>query len=259
MFLRLRLLLLLPIATLVACGGSSAPMIGTTAFTPVAGDYVITVGVGTVGQANFNGNLAVTGTTVSGVFRYANAAACVSNTQDIPFTGTSANSVLTLTSASFSNSVATFTIKLPLSNNNINQQLASGTAVISGGTCAMASSTLQAQLIPSFSGTWAITLTNPSNATATLQVTQSAVNADGQFPATGILTFPVSGCSTSTPDNTYTGLVGGATLQLKSSMFTNMSISATNASTPATVSIGGNIGGSSLSTCINTYSGSMTQ
>ena len=115
---RLRLLLLFPVVTLIACGGSSAPTIGTIAYTPVAGDYVLTVGVGTASQANFNGNLAVSGTTVSGVFRYANVSGCVSTTQDIPFTGTFANSVLTLTSATFSNGVATFTIKLPLSNNS---------------------------------------------------------------------------------------------------------------------------------------------
>jgi hypothetical protein len=230
---RLRLLLLLPLATLIACGGST-PVIGTVAYTPVTGDYVITVGVGTAGAANFNGNLTVSGTTVSGVFRYANVAACVPATQDIPFTGTFANSVLTLTSATFSNSVATFTIKLPLSNNTVGQQLASGTSVITGGTCALASSTLQAQLVPSFNGTWAVALTNPS-ATATLQVTQSAANADGQFPATGTIT-----CAGSSP-TALTGLVSGASLQLATTAQGNPIVTANYTTVPATVSAcGGN-------------------
>jgi hypothetical protein len=202
----------------------------------VAGDYVITVGVGTAGQANFNGNLAVSGTAVSGVFRYANVAACVPATQDIPFTGSFANSVLTLTSASFSNSVATFTIKLPLSNNNINQQIASGTSVIAGGTCALASSTLQAQLIPTFNGNWTVTLTSPSAATATLQVTQSAANADGQFPASGTITCPGSG------PTALTGLVSGASLQLATTAQGSPIVTANNSAVPVTVSACGGTG-----------------
>jgi multidrug efflux pump subunit AcrA (membrane-fusion protein) len=256
---RLRFLLLLPIATLIACGESSYPSSGGGNATPVAGDYVITVGVGTASQANFNGNIAVSGKIVSGVFRYNNVSTCVSGAQDIPFTGSVTGNVLTLTSASFSNSVATFTINLPLSNNTNNQQLASGTSVIAGGTCALASSTLQAQFIPSYTGTWTATLTSPSNATATLAIVESATaDADGQFPATGVLTFSVSPCSSSTPDSTYTGVVSGATLQLKSSMFANMSITANNAETPVTVSIGGDIGGTNLSACLATYGGTMT-
>jgi hypothetical protein len=232
---RLRLLLLLPLATLIACGGST-PVIGTVAYTPVSGDYVITVGVGTAGAANFNGSLTVSGTSVSGVFRYANVSACVPVTQDIPFTGTFANSVLTLTSATFSNSVATFTIKLPFSNNSVNQQLASGTSVIAGGTCALASSTLQAQLIPSFNGTWAVTLTSPSNATASLQVTQSAANADGQFPATGTIT-----CAGSGP-TALTGLVSGPNLQLATTALGSPIVTANYTAVPATVSACGGSG-----------------
>jgi len=259
MLSRLRFLLLLPVATLIACGGASTPPTGTS-YTPVGGDYLITVGVGTAGASTFAGNLTVSGSSVSGVFRYSNVAACVSAAQDIAFTGSFQSNVLTLTSASFANSVATLSIKLPLSSNNLNQQIASGTSVITGGTCALASSTLQAQLIPSYSATWTATLTSPSAATASLVVVESTTaNADGQYPATGVLTFSVSPCSTATPDNTYTGVVSGASLQLKSALYSNMTVTANNAATPVSVSIGGDIGGSNLSSCINTYTGTMTQ
>ncbi|MGA1983689.1 MAG: hypothetical protein ABSG84_14635 [Acidobacteriaceae bacterium] len=261
MFSRLRFLLLLPVATLLACGGASSPPTGTS-YTPVAGDYVITVGVGTAGQANFNGDLVVNNTSVCpvssvcGVFLYNGASACTGG-QPISFTGSFSSNVLTLTSASFSGSVATLSITLPLSNNNLGQQLAGGNSVITGGTCSLASSTLQAQLIPSYTGTWSATVSGPSAATATLQVIQSTTaNADGEFPATGVLTFNPTGCTSAAPDNTYTGVVSGASLQLKSSQY-NVSVTANNAVTPATVTIGGDINGGG-SSCMTAFTGTMT-
>ena len=58
MFARLRFLLLLPLTTLLACGGSSSPAIGT-AFNPIGGDYVITVAPGTANAGTFTGALTV--------------------------------------------------------------------------------------------------------------------------------------------------------------------------------------------------------
>ena len=241
MLSRLRFLLLLPVATLIACGGASTPPTGTS-YTPVGGDYLITVGVGTAGASTFAGNLTVSGSSVSGVFRYSNVAACVSAAQDIAFTGSFQSNVLTLTSASFANSVATLSIKLPLSSNNLNQQIASGTSVITGGTCALASSTLQAQLIPSYQGTWVVSLTSPSAATASLQVTQSTTaNADGEFLATGSIT-----CAGGSPTQ-LTGLVGGATLQLAilttpPALPGSPVVTANNTAIPATVAACGGSG-----------------
>jgi hypothetical protein len=233
MFSRLRLFLLLPIATLIACG-SSSPSAGTS-FTPASGDYVILVSIGTAGQSTFTGNLAVSGSSVSGVFRYLNpGTVCVSPSQDIAVTGTFANSVMTLTSASFSNSVATFTVKLPFSGNNIGQQLAGGTAVIAGGTCALASSALQAQLIPSFNGSWSISITSPSAATYSLQVTQSAADSDGQFPVGGTL-----GCGSGSPIS-LVGTVSGPNLQMTS---TSETVVANNSVAPVGVSLSGTCSG----------------
>jgi hypothetical protein len=236
MLSRLRFLLLLPVATLIACGGASTPPIGTS-YTPVSGDYVITVGIGTAGQSTFTGNLLVTGTSVSGVFRYLNPGTiCVSSSQDIPFTGSYQSNVLTLTSTAFSNSVATFTIKLPFGNNNLNQQLASGTAVIAGGTCALASSTLQAQFVTTFNGGWTISITSPA-ATYPLAVTQSAANSDGEFPVTGSLACGGTLINLS-------GLVSGPNLQLSSNLGQPAeSVIANNSVAPVGVSISGTCSG----------------
>jgi hypothetical protein len=265
MLSRLRVLLLLPLSTLIACGGSSSPVTGTS-FTPVGGDYVITVGVGTAGQANFTGDLVVNdvsacnGSTVCGVFRYSSPSACVSGSQDIPFTGSFSGNTLTLTSASFSSSVATLAITLPLSANNLGQSLAGGTSVITGGTCAQASSTLQAQLMPSYGATWAATFTSPSAATASLVLTQSATaNQDGEFPATGTVNINDPTCGITGLDTSYTGLVSGGNLQLKSSQYNVTIIANTTGSSasPATVTIAGDLYGSSLPACTTTLSGTM--
>lgn len=240
MLSRLRFVLLLPVATLIACGGSSNSSSGGTNFTPAAGDYVITVGSGTASQSTFTGNLAVSGSSVSGVFRYYNpGTVCVSPSQDILFSGSFANGVITLTSTSFSNSVATLTINLPFSNNNIGQQLASGTSVITGGTCALASSTLQAQLIPAFTGSWTVTLTNPTNETATLIVQQSSTaTTDGQFPATGTISC-IANAGTLTP---LTGLVSGPNLALATTLQGSAVVTANYTSVPASIAACGGTG-----------------
>jgi hypothetical protein len=239
MLSRPRFLLLLPLAALVACATSNPITVGGISYAPVAGDYVLAV---TAGTANyFTGNIAISGSTVSGVFRYTNpGTVCVSGAQDILFTGSFANSVLTLTSASFSNSVATVTVQLPLIANTNGNQIAAGTVAIAGGTCAQASTPLQATVYPSFAGAWTITLTTPTALTETLTVTQSAANADGQFPATGSL---VSGITTTA----LTGLVSGSTLNLANTGAT-ITLSANETASPVTVSVGGASGGTGTMT-----------
>lgn len=211
---RFRPLFLLPLATLLACGANSGSPLSTTGggFEPTTGDYVITVAPGTAGSSTFTGALTVSGTSVTGVFQYNNIGSnCVSSGQDIPFTGSIVNTVLTLTSASFSNSVATLTIQ-QFSENNLGASLASGTAVITGGTCALASTPLQAALIPTFSGVWSGMLSGPANGNVSLSIMQSAANADGQFTVSGALSFGGSSCSFSL--NGLSGLVRGNNMQL---------------------------------------------
>jgi hypothetical protein len=126
-------------------------------------------------------------------------------------------------------------IQLPLGENNIGAQVSTGTAVIAGGTCALASTTLQAQLYPSFTGAWTITLTNPNPGTASLSVTQASTpDADGQFLTTGTLVFN----STTTQ---LTGLVYGPNLQLANANNT-VTVNANAYASPVNVSIGSNSG-----------------
>ena len=165
MLSRLRFLLLLPVATLIACGGSSNSPIGTT-YTPSAGDYVITVGSWDRRPEHLHRQ-------PRRIREQCIRRISLLNPEHLrlSFSGHSVQRLLCQRSsdphfAAFSNSVATLTINLPLSNNNLNQQLASGTSVITGGTCALASSTLQAQFIPAFTGSWTVTLTNPTDETA---------------------------------------------------------------------------------------------
>jgi len=242
MFSRLRFTQLLPLAALVACATSNPiTVVGGTSFTPVAGDYVFVVAAGTANASYFTGNIAISGATASGVFRYTNpGTVCVSGAQDIPFTGSFANNTLTLTSTSFSNSIATLSVQLPLITNNIGAQVATGTAVIAGGTCVLASTTLQATLYPSFAEAWTIALTAPSAQTASLTVTQSAANGDGQFQATGTLTL--NGTQTQ-----LTGLVSGPTLNLANTGST-VTLTANASGSPVSVSISGTSGSSGTMT-----------
>lgn len=210
MLSRLRFALLLPLAALLSCA-TSAPIVAG-APTPT-GDYVVLVSPTGVVPFTFIGNLTVSGNTASGVFRYNNPnSTCVSGTQDIPFTGAITNSVLTLTSGVFSNSTATLTVAVPLTTTSSGTEIASGTAVISGGSCALASSPLQLTYVPSFGQSLSGSFTGPVNGTITLSLTQSSANADGQFPVTGTVAYSGTGCNFSLTG--ITGLVSGYTLSL---------------------------------------------
>lgn len=138
-------------------------------------------------------------------------------TQDIAFTGSvDTTNLLTLTSTPFSGSVATLQLQLPLSANNI----ARGSIVISGGSCALASSTVLGVFIPSATGTYTGTLAPPqylgqpstnTGGTATMVITQAAADADGRFPVTASLSFTSPTCTLSTP---LTGSVTGFDMTL---------------------------------------------
>jgi hypothetical protein len=210
MLSRLRFALFLPLVALTSCA-SSAP-ISAASPTPT-GDYAFSISPAGVTPLNFSGNLNIAGTSVSGVFRYNNPAAnCVSSTQDIAFSGLIVNAVLTLTSGTFSNSTATITIPLPLTSTTSGSQIAHGTAVISGGTCAVASSPLQITYIPSFGQTYSGSLTGPVDGTLALAVTESAANPDGQFPAVAVISFGGAGCNFTLTG--ITGIVSGYTINL---------------------------------------------
>jgi hypothetical protein len=266
MLARLRAILLLPLAALVACGNVTTATTTTTTgitYAATSGDYVITVAPGTANASTFTGNLNVVGTSISGVFRYNNPGkVCVSGTQDIAFTGSTVNGIITLTSAAFASSVATLTIALPLGTNSSGQQLASGTALITGGACALASTTAQTQFIPSFAGTWNSTLTGPATGAASVVLTEAGADADGQFPATAAISFSSStstACNFSVPIAApISGLVSGAVLQAQDSTTSPTITLTANASvTPITVSVTTSVP-SGNSACGGTYTGTLT-
>jgi hypothetical protein len=258
MLSRLRFALFLPLAALLACGGSdssnSIPAGGAT-----TGDYIITVAGGTAQASVFTGALTVSGTAVTGTFRYNNPGTiCVSSAQDIPFTGTVVNGSLILTSSSFVNSVATITLPLPFGNNTSNQQVSTGTAVIAGGTCALASTTAKGQYIPSLSGTYSGAFSGPVAGTGSIVLVESAANADGQFPTTVAVSFSSTvnaACNFSIPTSApVNGLISGATLQASNS---NILVSANAGSPPIQVSVSYVGGGTSAAACSGTYSGNV--
>lgn len=221
MRLRFRLCLAsLPL--LIGCGGA-APAPGTPAPAPassnLAGNWqmqVSTVTPAPLPAFQLLGSLSVQGSSVSGAFRIPSSGLntpCVSPTQNITFTGAvDSSNLLTLTSATFSGSTATLQLQLPLSASNI----ARGTARVDGGACAFASSNLLGILVPPVTGTYTGTLVPPqylgqpatnSGGPATVVLTQSGANADGQFPLTANLTFTSPTCTLSADlTGTITGL-----------------------------------------------------
>ena len=234
----LRLFLLLPLTAVLACGGASSTPTG--GYAPPTGGYVLTVSPAATSASTFTGALTVVGTTASGVFQFNNPGTlCVSGSQDIPFSGTISNSVLTLTSGAFSGSIATLKINLPLSITTAGTTTASGTAVITGGTCALALSPMSAALVPSYNGTWTGVLTGPVSGTVSIGVVQSAANSDGQFPTTASVAFTAPTCSFSVAG--VSGLISGYNIQLGGTGTTapnnQLSISAGTASTPVTLNM----------------------
>lgn len=257
---RLRFALLAPLLALAGCGGSSSNSGTGITYTANTGDYVITVAGGTKNVGTFTGNLTISNTSASGVFRYNNVSSvCVPATQDIPFTGTITNGVLTLTSSAFVSSVATLSLPLPFSTVSGGAQLSNGTAVINGGTCALASTTAQAQYVPSLAGTYTATLTGPASGTGTFTFTEGAADADGQFPATGAVTFTSTAspqCNFSVPVSApISGFVSGTSLQVANTGGT-ISISANATSSPTAVSVSYLASGVS-SACQGTYTGNV--
>jgi len=262
MFPRLRFTLLLPVAALLGCAAVSTPPVTVTSYTPIGGDYVITVAAGTANASIFTGDLAVSGNAVSGVFRYNNPGkVCVPGAQDIAFTGSFGNDVMTLTSASFVGSVATLTINLPLSGNSSGQQVASGTAVIAGGTCALASTTAQALYIPSLAGTWSGSVTGPSSGSVSIVLTESAADADGQFPITGAVSFTSStqsACNFSIPISAPgSGLISGGSIEFANANST-ISVAGNAAVTPATFDVSLNQPAPAPASCNGDYVGTLT-
>jgi hypothetical protein len=256
MLYRLRFTLLLPLAALLACG-STASVSGANP-TP-SGDYAFTIAPAGVTTLNFSGSLNVVGPSYSGVFRYNNPSAnCVSNLQNIPFSGSAVNGVVTLTSGTFSGSTATITFPLPLTAITSGEDIANGTAVISGGTCAVASSPFQLTYIPPFGATWNGVLTGPVNASLALSITESPANADGQFPV--VAAVNVTGATCNLALTGVTGLVSGYGLSMGGTgtgANSEVAIGASATTSPVNVTMNVFANGSGVNCPIGTYIGTI--
>jgi hypothetical protein len=237
--LRLRTLLLLPLFALLSCA-STAPGIG--GFAPPNGDWVLIVGSQTSSASYFSGSLTIQGESVSGVVTYNNPGTmCVSSSMPIAISGSInlTGTTMTLTTATFAGSVATITIQLPLITAAI-PNFAEGTAVITGGSCALASTAALANYIDYSEGTvtnsFIGTLTNgTATGPATLTIPPVSANAEGQFIVTGAaIAFSSSSCSFSAAN--LNGLISGYTLQLSNSTIT---VTASAESSPIGISITG--------------------
>jgi hypothetical protein len=202
---------LLPLCALLACGSSGTANV-TAAPTLQTGDYILTISPNLAGATQLPGAISAGAGTnsVAAVFVYTNVQSAACGQQVINLTGTlNPNSnVLTLTSTAFAGSTAVLTMQLPLGANSTGAIVGSGAAAITGGSCALASTTLQAQYIPAFSATWNGTL-GPGAASFSV-VEGSAANADGQFP---IAITGSSACTSGTTLPTLTGLVTGTSIQ----------------------------------------------
>jgi hypothetical protein len=264
-----RSLLLLPLAALIACG-SSAPS-APAGVTPVSGDYVLSVMSNNSVVATFNGGLNISGSAVTGTFQFSSASSACNGTV-IQVTGTiNGSNLLTLTSSVFAGNTATFTIQFPLTQNTTYTASAGGTAQITAGSsgtnCAISSTTMAAIYLTPYTGTWTGTITNGTvSGAATLVVAEPIttgttfnLNASGQFPATGTLSFSNSTCSISSLP--LTGQVTGYTLQLNQTVTGSQNpivASATETTNPVTFNV--LIPSGSTSTCTaGAYAGTITQ
>jgi hypothetical protein len=207
----LRLFLLLPLASLLACG-SNSPAASTP---PPSGDWIFKLSSSTVNAGYFAGTLTIQQNNVSGILQYYDPpSSCTPGVVDIPVTGTvnTSGSTMTLTSASFGGSVATFTVQLPLIS-TATPNYAFGTAVVAGGSCALASSQMSVNYV-NFGGNFAGSLTGGTvTGQVGLSVLVGAPNTNGQFAATGTITFTSPTCSLASSGN-LSGLIAGYSLQL---------------------------------------------
>jgi len=196
-----RLLLLSPLAALLACGSNPTPSTPSSPYLNLSGDWVAlatpnpsTPGVLPTPIQDFMGALQSSGGTVTGTLHAISLSSCVLLTQDLPATGTiDLNGDLTLT-VPIAGGTATIsaTITTPESYTN-------GTWQIAGGACAMPATAIEiAQFAPA-TGTYTGVL-NVIDTTTGLPVTGTATNvtvsldqsttpnADGEFPLTGTIT-----------------------------------------------------------------------
>jgi hypothetical protein len=166
------------------------------------------------------GALQSSGSQVSGTFRFTNLgqpATCGLN-QVVTLSGAiDSNEKLTLTSAALPNGT---TIKVSLQISGSPPYSGTGTIEVDGGPCPVPPAAVDGEEIANTSGTYSGTLTPGAigsqtpgaSGTGTLTLTQSSSPAsDGQFAATGTLSYQLGTCSGSA---VLTGTVSGIAIAL---------------------------------------------
>jgi hypothetical protein len=192
MLVKIRLVFLLPLAALLACG-SNGPLVSAVPTYTFSGDWGATstfVSL-SIPIAGFFGSLSASGGTVSGTLVPITNASCGAASTGIAVSGSvdaSGNLTVTLPVGG-----GTASLNATLAANP--QTLVGGSYQIVGGTCAMSVTPMTiaeyAPLDGTYTGTFNI-LTTPTSGTATnvtAVLTQSITpNANGMFPVTGTVT-----------------------------------------------------------------------
>lgn len=200
-----RLLLLFPLAALLACGSSATLPPSSTTAANFSGNWEVLISPLNSPSTilDFTGDLQSNGSTVTGTFRTLSSTPlggnCPSITTDLAVTGTlDASNNLTL-NIPISGGTATITATLPQNP----QTFTPSSLQIVGGTCSMPATDMFIIQFAPVTGTYAGTLTTSgtpaTSATVSAVLTQSTTpNADGQFPLTGTLTIQ-GPCSVTLP------------------------------------------------------------
>lgn len=192
--------LLLLLAGLLALGLGCGSAIKNTALTQ--GNWAFTAtsttAIKAISSPTFvvGGNLSQTGSNLTGTM-YISQSGCIAP-QFVSFTGTVKDKNVTLTSENFGGQVITVTATATTNS-------MTGTYAVTG-ECSD-SGTVTASAVPSISGTWNGTISNPTQGSGGLGVAQATLSValsqaatpseDGTFALSGTLTYNNSPCSVS--------------------------------------------------------------
>lgn len=224
-------IVVLAASLLVGCGSSPRSGFGNLTAADVTGNWQIQSSANSTTASPQGivllGALENSGSQVSGSFRFTNLAqpdACGSN-QVVSLSGAvGSNNELTLSSAALPNGT---TIKVSIKIMNAQPYSGIGAVEVVGPACAVASAPAIGSQVASTTGTFTGSLSPgvvgrpasgaPGSATVTL--TQSAdPDADGQFTASGTLSYQFGACSGSVPLN---GKVSGVGISFWDIIFTS--------------------------------------
>ena len=182
---------------LAGCGGSSSSPGPTSTLTIQSGNWNISASSIAAPGVTFlaGGNLMQSGNSISGVVHIFNST-CFGQTTDVPVSGSVSGQSVTLSSPAIQGQTVTVSL-------NGSSTALSGTYSVAGTGCAAGDrGTVNANLVPSITGSWHGTFTSTANpgttVDATADLTQSATaDAHGLFAVTGTVTFTGSTCFTS--------------------------------------------------------------